>query len=255
MSHDERTKRGLAVQQRLQEAGMDGMKFMKHRKVPDTASVVREFRDGSDEDFGPPMVAVRFPGKDSPSLLVSEKQLAAMAEQFGGSEEDAAIHLGMEMHRTGAMSDLGMEPPHGMHAGGKLHLSDRGREAFRQALAESTGMDVDPENLGVAIDALYGGSDDHNAVMLGSKGMYAVTEHEHAPGGRSVISALGEGLRGKADERLPLNITRTVVVRPHGADGKPEPDEDSEVEDQAFGNLARRFGQPRTPPKKSEEQS
>ncbi len=249
MAIDERTKRALAVQQ-LMEKNMDKAatkSITKRRRVPNgTASMVRELM--RDTDKGPRMVAFRLPGK-SPFLIATEGLVKEVAEQIGGDEEDVARHLVVELHAPGAMAEVGMEP-NGLHVGGKLHLSERGRERLRQAISEATGMDVDPEHIGAAIDDLYGGSDEDNAVMIGSRGMYRVAEHTHGPGGRSVLSGLAEGVRGKADDRLPLNITRTVTVRGLADDGKPIPTEDDEDEASVFPKLARRFGAPRRTPER-----
>ncbi len=229
MSSDERMRRGLAVQRRLQE---NGMSFTKHRKVPDAMSVVREFRNGSDKDLGPPMVAIQIEGRRSPHLLVSEKLLKAMAPN--GREADAALALASEMHAPQHLPPGGR--PHGIHVSGKLHLSEDGRQKLAEMFA-GAGLDgVDPDRLAEALDALYGGTDDDNAIIIGHRGMYHASEHEHGAGGRSVLSALDEAVKGGADgERVPRNVVRTITVRL-----SDDPSEDEQDDAGALDRLATR---------------
>lgn len=225
MSHDERTRRGLAVQRRLQESGMN-VKAITKKSRPDHMATLRKFRDGPGE--GPGFVQVVVEGRKGPRLLVSEKKLADTAERMGGDETAAAYHYAAEMFTPEFR-------PRGLAHRGQIAAED----GFDEGLRSEHGFGVD-----VLADALHrftpewdGDEDtDDRVVILGTHGeMYVGRERDD---GRVVLHGLDELDKVKAvrgGERMPLNVSRTLTVRI-----SDEPTEDEEDEATAFDRLTRR---------------
>jgi len=234
MSNDERTKRGLAVQQRLQENTMM-VKPIFRKSRPDAAAILRKFRDGPGE--GPGFVSVAVEGKHTPHLLVSERQLRETAERMGGDETAAALHYACELFTPEFR-------PHGLAHGGQFALSAEGEARLAKYGTNGDAVAYELHRLHPEWDGDEG-ADDRVVIFGAPDHIYSARERDD---GRVVvhnINELQDMKAGRNGERMPLNVTRTLVVRI-----SDEPTEDEQDEAGALDKVARRFSPRRAPPRK-----